>query len=228
MVFRKFNEDKQRNRVEVKASNKRVEVSLRLNIQQFFDEELQKSRIRRLDKNSRTELIGESFEQLCNNKSVSAFTITFQKHLQDKFTEEQLRKYVISNIDNIVFNENIPIEIAMLPDMDTDGNFHYHGCIKMPIKYRMRFKQLCTKYIGFVKFKYIENIDGWVNYCYKIGLDHKGRERERVYNNKDVDKLGFYMLNNPDIEQEDGYNHNVVDSFYRRCPIAPRTDLKIK
>lgn len=192
MVFTKYklNEDKQYNKRAQSKLNKESEVRMIMNITQFFTP---KSELPRLDRSSPPDIAPELFEQMAEQSSSSAFTITYKKCLQDNLDELGLRKYLINTLSTISFNENIPFEIALIPDVDADGNFHYHGCIKQPLKYRPRFKKLMTAYNGFIKYKYIQDIEGWKNYCYKRGQDHKGRQREPVYSIDEIRKYAIYM-----------------------------------
>lgn len=125
------------------------------------------------------------FKELIENKKFSAITMTYKPEYQTTFTEEDNRKILKNAIKTISFNHDIPIEIVLLPDCDEGGNFHYHGIVSMPIKYRPRFKKEITKYIGFMKLKYIDNIEKWTNYCFKV--------EEPIYTNEEINTLGIHM-----------------------------------
>lgn len=132
------------------------------------------------------------YDKIINDKSASAITITYNQLLRDSFDEKQLRQHLINTIHTLSFNKDIPIEIYLIPDMDTGGNFHYHGVVITPIKHRALFKRNITKYVGFMKFDYISDIEGWKNYCYK-----KPPKYTPVYTQEEIDKLDIYIYMNP-------------------------------
>lgn len=117
-----------------------------------------------------------------NSKGFSAVTFTFIQALRDKYSEEELRTYIVRTIRTICLNRDIPAEVVLIPDADEAGNFHYHGIISMPIKYRPAFKRLTLKYIGFMKFSYITDTDGWLEYCLKD-----------IYDEHEINALGIYL-----------------------------------
>lgn len=124
------------------------------------------------------------FERIVNDKSASAITLTYKPIFRDSFNEEQLRYQMIYTLECLAFNRDIPYEIVLIPDMDNNGNFHYHGVIIIPLKYRAIFKKDITKYIGFMKFDYIKDIEGWKKYCYKPD----------VYTQDEINKLQIYAF----------------------------------
>lgn len=124
------------------------------------------------------------FDRIINDKSASAITITYKTIFRDNYTEQQLRKQLIYTLNKIGFNKNIPFETMLIPDIDINGNYHYHGVVIMPIKYRPAFKKLITLYIGFMKFDYINDIEGWKKYCYKPD----------IFNKKEIAELQIYQI----------------------------------
>lgn len=132
------------------------------------------------------------YDKIINEKSASAITITYNQMLRDNFDEKQLRHHLINTIQTLSFNKDIPIEIYLVPDMDTGGNFHYHGVVITPIKHRAVFKRNITKYVGFMKFDYISDIEGWKNYCYK-----KEPRYIPVYTQEEINKYDIYIMMKP-------------------------------
>lgn len=114
-----------------------------------------------------------------NVKSTSAITMTFNSSLRDNYSELELRHILMNNIKIIAGNKDMDISMILIPDADEGGNFHYHGCIKLPLKYRPTFKRLITQQIGFMKFSYIKDFEGWTKYCFKPD----------VYSNEDINAL---------------------------------------
>lgn len=132
------------------------------------------------------------YDEIINSKSGSAITITYNQLLRDSFEEKQLRQHLINTIHTLSFNKDIPIEIYLIPDMDIGGNFHYHGVVIIPTKHTAVFKRNITKYVGFMKFDYISDVEGWRNYCYK-----KEPKYTPVYTQEEIDKLEIYIKMNP-------------------------------
>lgn len=120
-------------------------------------------------------------EDLVNDKGMSAITITYKNDLRMNMEEIELKRALKHTISIICFNHIIPIEILLLPDCDEAGNFHYHGVVKIPIKYRPTFKRLITKHIGFMKFDYITKPEGWIEYCKKDIYDETDRKIYSIY-----------------------------------------------
>lgn len=129
------------------------------------------------------------FDELLADKSASAITITFNQQLRDEFEEKKLRHHIINVIQTICFNKDIPINIYLIPDVDSSGNFHYHGVVILPLKFRPIFKKLITKYCGFMKFDYITDNEGWKNYCYKLPPKYTP-----VYTEEEINKLDVYIF----------------------------------
>lgn len=124
--------------------------------------------------------IREKYDSMINEKSTSAITITFNQTLRDNYEELELKSYLEKVLRIIHHNKELEIELLVIPDCDENGNFHYHGLIKMPLKYRAFFKRNITKYVGFMKMQYIDNIEGWTKYCFKD-----------IYNEEEINKYSL-------------------------------------
>lgn len=174
-LFRKYKTQ------ETKKKHNEEDVRIYYEIDKFLNKTV-KGEFSLLDENSPPEGI-KTFDDLINDKSASAITLTYKTIFRDSFNERQLKQQLIYTLDKINFNTDIPLKIMLIPDCDNNGNFHYHGVVIMPLKYRPQFKKLITKYIGFMKFDYINDIEGWKKYCYK----------PEVYNEDEIKQLQIYI-----------------------------------
>lgn len=109
----------------------------------------------------------KEYEDFINQKDVSAFTVTFKQIHRDHMNESQLRLFLKNAIKSISFRREIPIKYMLSPDIDAAGNFHYHGAIKIPLKYMPTFKRLMTNAVGFIKISYMTNPKTWKLYTFK-------------------------------------------------------------
>lgn len=113
--------------------------------------------------------IDERFDRRCNDKKYSAFTLTFRECLRLNWKERELMTLIHNYLKSWKYHYEPKLEWSLMPDVDTNGNFHYHGVIKIRQASIPKFKRNITQRIGFMKIKYIDNPQRWYNYCYKIG-----------------------------------------------------------
>lgn len=186
MVFPKYkyNEDKQFNKKIKKEIEDKTNNIIQLDINKFFEEEA-RGGIRLLDRMPHqkrdVEFPLELLEQYTNSKRFSAITMTFKPFHHMNLDELKMKILLKNTINSICFNHQIPVEILLLPDCDENGNFHYHGVIDLPNKYRPTFKRLITKFIGFMKFDYISNPSGWYEYVIKPEKKIYTEEEVKIY-----------------------------------------------
>jgi len=129
--------------------------------------------------------IKETLENFVNDKKFSAITMTYNNTMRMNMNELELKIALKNTISTICFNHLIPIEILLLPDCDEAGNFHYHGVVNLPNKYRPTFKRLITKHIGFMKFDYIREPTGWYDYVIKKDKD--------IYSDDDIKYYSIHI-----------------------------------
>lgn len=119
------------------------------------------------------------FEDVVESPRTEAITITFKEELRLKFDERRLSS-LISDV-----MEFFPIEeYIILPDVDLNGNYHFHGILKMLKKDKPKMKRYMTKHVGFIKYSYISEPDGWWDYCRKT--------KDMVYTDDDIVQLCVY------------------------------------
>ena len=109
----------------------------------------------------------ELFDDLISDKRTVGFTQTYQNYVRNNGFAEDIKDFTIRIYKTICLNYGIPFRMLLIPDTDEVGNFHYHGLIKIPIKYRPTFKRMVNKYLGWCKFDYIRNNEKWKKYCFK-------------------------------------------------------------
>lgn len=123
----------------------------------------------------------ERYESISNHRGGTAITITFNQGLRDNCCEDELRLILHNTINIIKFNYGIKADFCLIPDVDEKGNFHYHGVCIMKNEDRPAFKRNITKQIGFMKFSYLSDIEGWRKYCFKEEISDEYRDNY-VYN----------------------------------------------
>lgn len=125
-------------------------------------------------------------------------TITYQPRYQNVLTCSDLQLLLEDTLKTLSpFNTYV-----LLPDQDKTGNFHYHGCIDLPVKDRHNFKNFMTKNIGFIKFSYITSTPGWVDYMTKTGPNH-----DQIYN---IDDFNNYMIE----QRVPRFERTTLDNFF--------------
>jgi len=165
-----------------KKENEEKNISIRKDVMSYFRQgiletvEADEGIVSLLDETMpsvrQTEYYKEEYELMLRDKDTSAFTITFKQIHRDNMNEKQLRLFLKNSIKSICLRREIPIHYMLAPDIDANGNFHFHGAVKMPLKHRPTFKRLLTYAVGFNKMSYITNIDKWYEYTFKdIGLN---------------------------------------------------------
>lgn len=109
------------------------------------------------------------FDTMCNSKKHVAFTLTFREILRLHWKEQELSQLVNNTLKGWKYLYYDKLEWMLLPDIDSSGNFHYHGCIRIRRDLMPKFKRNMTKKLGFIKMKYIDNPSKWYAYCFKEG-----------------------------------------------------------
>jgi len=122
-----------------------------------------------------------------SNKDAFALTITYKRDY-DIYEDEQLRSITKSALD--YFNTKGYI---FYPDIDNNGNRHYHGIIKMTLKDFALMKRYFTQEIGFIKKEYLSDIEGWYQYMRKDkgfkSREHPNALKHAIYNDEDIELL---------------------------------------
>lgn len=98
-----------------------------------------------------------------NNIKYTAITVTFKTQYRDELEEIQLCRMLY-----VALKTSVEIRaFTLLPDVDNRGNFHYHGVINIRKADMPKVKKRLTRQVGFVKFDYIGNPEGWIAYVLK-------------------------------------------------------------
>ena len=169
---------------ETKATNAQKDLYFQRSVIDLLKGELKEADndeggIRRLDRMPPSyEEVYRQFYGMVNDRSYSSFTVTFNPVIRDSLDELGSKRLLKNFLKNVFYEVPADVYTILIPDCDEGGNFHYHGVIKMPIKYRPKFKKIMTKNIGFVKIKYITDPEGWTKYCFKD-----------IYTEKDITDL---------------------------------------
>jgi len=109
------------------------------------------------------------FDTLCNHSKYMAITITFRDVLRRHWKEKELERLVGNTLKSWKYLYYEKLAWFLIPDVDNNGNYHYHGVIRITKAMMPKFKRNITASLGFIKFKYIDNPQKWYNYCFKEG-----------------------------------------------------------
>lgn len=125
----------------------------------------------------------------CNKSNYTALTVTFKSQLRDNLEEDILQRqlYIL-----LIMMEGVR-EFTLIPDIDRSGNFHYHGVIRVRTANIPKIKRNITRNIGYCKFEYISDPEGWYKYCMKEegfkSKEHKDPLEKPIYNDTEKVKL---------------------------------------
>lgn len=98
-----------------------------------------------------------------NYKQFQGISITYKPQYQNSMTQGELKELL-----QVSLQHRIPCEkYILIPDVDKQSNFHYHGIIDIDKASMHNFKIWMTKNIGFMKYSYITQLGGWIAYMLK-------------------------------------------------------------
>lgn len=132
----------------------------------------------------------EQVTNITNNLRGLAITITYKPGYQEN-EEEVMKKILISNLAWIHNNQNIDFKVALIPDQDINGNFHYHGSIIIKRKDIRKFKKYITMFNGYMKFRYITETELWEKYIWKSYTGQHKKQQEPIYEKEDIEQLSL-------------------------------------
>lgn len=137
------------------------------------------------------ESLEEEYMSMITDKSV-AITITFQPKYQ--FLPEVRLRDIVTDV-----LKTLGIKRAYLyPDLDNNDKFHYHGILDIKKKDRHKVKRLISLHVGYIKFDYIKDEEGWFLYMRKpqgfMSREHKVPLTEAVYDDDDIDLYRIKIL----------------------------------
>jgi len=120
-----------------------------------------------------------------------AVTLTLQKHIQANYEDETIRDMFSDALNFFPSNGYI-----FYPDIDANGNRHYHGMISMRIKDFFQLKRYLNNNVGWVKKEYISDPNGWYKYMRKdVGFTSKEHPiplKHPIYNDTEIEHLCLY------------------------------------
>lgn len=134
------------------------------------------------------------YDNLIEDPKTQAFTLTFNQQLRDIYDETILRDIAKDIM------EFFPIKKYLLyPDIDLNGNFHYHGVINMLTKDKPKMARYTKLYSGYIKFKYITDPEKWYKYMRgteDIKDDEKlfNHPKEKIYEDGEI--TNYILYNN--------------------------------
>lgn len=108
-----------------------------------------------------------NFNIKCNDKRYSAFTLTLKNVYREYWKERDIDRLVYNTLNGWGYLYYGKFDFELMPDIDDNGNYHYHGLIRITRQLLPKFKRNITRVLGFIKVVYITTPNDWEDYCYK-------------------------------------------------------------
>lgn len=108
------------------------------------------------------EALKQCYDTISLSKTSRAITITFKQEMRDDHEEGYLRDCILKGMSIIGIKRYI-----LYPDIDNNGNFHYHGIIECPKIMIPKIKRMFNRWYGWTKIEYLSDINGWYQYMRK-------------------------------------------------------------